>query len=85
MNRNQERVLSDVMISDIKDAIYTDLRDSDELWVLVDNIMNAYLANDWNEFGKTATENIEAYEDNIIAELNTELMEDSFDQAENGN
>jgi hypothetical protein len=86
MNRNQERVLSDAMIYDIKNKIYTSIRMNNvELWILVDNIVNTYLTDDWDSFKQTMTDNIEYYEDEIITELNTQLMEDSFNQAENGN
>jgi IS1 family transposase len=54
-----------------------------ELWILVDNIVNTYLTDDWDSFKQTMTDNIEHYEDEIITELNTQLMEDSFNQAEN--
>lgn len=84
MNRNQERVLSDAMIYDIKNKIYTSIRMNNvELWILVDNIVNTYLTDDWDSFKQTMTDNIEYYEDEIITELNTQLMEDSFNQAEN--
>jgi hypothetical protein len=86
MNRNQERVLSDAMIYDIKNKIYTSIRMNNvELWILVDNIVNTYLTDDWDSFKQTMTDNIEYYEDEIITELNTQLMEDSFNQAENDN
>jgi hypothetical protein len=84
MSRNNERVLSDAMIYDIKNKIYTSIRMNNvELWILVDNIVNTYLTDDWDSFKQTMTDNIEYYEDEIITELNTQLMEDSFNQAEN--
>jgi uncharacterized protein YbaP (TraB family) len=84
MNRNQERVLSDAMILDIKDSMFIDLVNvPDSVYHLVDSMMNAYLTDDWDSFKQTMTENIEHYEDQIITELNTQLMEDSFNQAEN--
>jgi uncharacterized protein YbaP (TraB family) len=84
MNRNQERVLSDAMILDIKDSMFIDLVNvPDSVYHLVDSMMNAYLTDDWDSFKQTMTDNIEYYEDQIITELNTQLMEDSFNQAEN--
>ena len=79
MSRNNERVLSDAMITDIKDQMFTDLRnDPETVWALIDGIMDSYLTNDYSIF----TEIIEDYEDEIITELNTQLMEDSFNQNE---
>jgi uncharacterized protein YbaP (TraB family) len=84
MNRNNERVLSDQMISDIKDSIFIDLiNEPDSVYHLVDSMMNAYLTDDWDSLKQTITENIEHYEDEIILTLNMELTEDSFNQAEN--
>ena len=84
MSRNNERVLSDAMIYDIKNKIYTSIRMNNvELWILIDNIVNTYLTDDWDSFKQTMTDNIEYYEDEIITELNTQLMEDSFNQKEN--
>ena len=84
MSRNKERVLSDQMISDIKDSIFIDLiNEPDSVYHLVDSMMNAYLTDDWDSLKQTITENIEHYEDEIILTLNMELTEDSFNQAEN--
>ena len=86
MNRNQERVLSDEMILDIKDSMFIDLVNvPDSVYHLVDSMMNAYLTDDWDSLKQSITENIEHYEDEIILTLNMELTEDSFNQAENGN
>ena len=86
MSRNNERVLSDAMILDIKDSMFIDLVNvPDSVYHLVDSMMNAYLTDDWDSLKQTITENIEHYEDEIILTLNMELMEDSFNQAENGN
>jgi hypothetical protein len=80
MSRNNERVLSDAMIVDIKDQMFTDLRnDPETVWALIDGLMDSYLTNDYSIF----TEIIEDYENEIITELNTQLMEDSFNQADN--
>jgi predicted component of type VI protein secretion system len=86
MNRNQERVLSDAMILDIKDSMFIDLVNvPDSVYHLVDSMMNAYLTDDWDSLKQAITENIEHYEDEIILTLNMELIEDSFNQAENDN
>ena len=86
MSRNNERVLSDQMISDIKDSIFIDLiNEPDSVYYLIDDVMNAYLTNDWSTIKETMTEIIEATEDDILLTLNMELTEDAFNQAENGN
>ena len=80
MSKNNERVLSDAMIADIKEAIYVDLKnDPETVWALIDGLMDSYLTDDYSIF----TEIIEDYENEIITELNTQLMEDSFNQVEN--
>jgi hypothetical protein len=82
MSKNKERVLSDAMITDIKEAMYIDLKnDPETVWALIDGLMDSYLTNDYSIF----TEIIEDYENEIITELNTQLMEDSFNQTENDN
>jgi hypothetical protein len=76
MSRNNERVLSDAMITDIKDQMFTDLRnDPETVWALIDGLMDSYLTNDYSIF----TEIIEDYESDIILTLNMELNEDSND------
>ena len=86
MSRNNERVLSDKLISDIQELMYQDLRNNpDSVYTLVDNMMNAYLTGEWGSFGGVVSDIIEDYEDDIIKTLNMELMEDSFNQAENDN
>ena len=83
MSRNQERVLSDQMISDIKDQIFKELENPLNQFALVDAIMNAYLTDDWDSFKQVIIENIEHYEDDILLTLNMELTEDSLNQSEN--
>ena len=79
MSKNNERVLSDAMITDIKEAMYIDLKnDPETVWALIDGLMDSYLTDDYSIF----TEIIEDYENEIITELNTQLMEDSFNQNE---
>ena len=83
MNRNQERVLSDAMILDIKDSMFIDLVNvPDSVYHLVDSMMNAYLTDDWSTIKETMIEIIEATEDDILLTLNMELIEDSFNQNE---
>ena len=82
MSRNNERVLSDQMISDIKDQIFKELENPLNQFALVDAIMNAYLTDDFESFKQTIVDNIEHYEDEIILTLNMELNEDSFNQNE---
>jgi hypothetical protein len=80
MSRNNERVLSDAMITDIKDSMFTDLRnDPETVWALIDGLMDSYLTNDYSIF----TEIIEDYENEILLTLNMKLKEDAFNQSEN--
>ena len=84
MSRNQERVLSDAMIFDIKKAIYTDLKkESEGTFEMINVMMHCYLTNDWDNFKQFTTEVIETYEDEIIATLNMEIREDLENQNEN--
>jgi hypothetical protein len=78
MSRNNERVLSDMMISDIKDQIFKELENPDNQCALVDAMMDAYLTNDFESLKQTIIQNIEHYEDDIILTLNMELTEDSY-------
>ena len=77
MSRNNERVLSDAMISDIKEQMFKDLENPDGQCAFVDAIMDMYLTDDFESFKQTIIENIEHYEDDIILTLNMELNEDS--------
>ena len=79
MSRNQERVLSDAMIQDIKAGLFGDLEWSGERNTLIDSMMNAYLTDDFESLKQTIIENIEHYEDEIILTLNMHLNEDSYD------
>lgn len=79
MSRNQERVLSDAMITDIKAELFGELEWSDNRNSLIEAMMNAYLTDDWNSFKNFATDIIESYEDDIILTLNMHLNEDSHD------
>ncbi len=79
MSRNNERVLSDIMISDIKSKMLDDLDTNDTKCMFVDTIMDMYLTDDFESFRQIIIENIEHYEDDIILTLNMELNEDSYD------
>ena len=83
MSRNQERVLSDAMIQDIKAELFGELEWGYEREILIDAMMNAYLTDDWDSFKQSTIETIEAYEDDIIATLNMEIREDLDNQNEN--
>ena len=83
MSRNQERVLSDQMISDIKAEMFSELEWSDARNELTEAMMNAYLTDDFDSLKQVIVDAIEHYEDEIILTLNMELNEDSFNQAEN--
>jgi hypothetical protein len=78
MSRNNERVLSDAMITDIKVELFGELEWNDNRNQLIDSMMNAYLTDDWDSFKQVITENIEHYEDDILLTLNMELKEDSY-------
>jgi len=78
MSRNNERVLSDIMISDIKSKMLDDLDTNDGKCTFVDTIMDMYLTDDFESFRQIIIENIENYEDDIILTLNMELNEDSY-------
>jgi chloramphenicol O-acetyltransferase len=79
MSRNQERVLSDVMIHDIKERMFRELENPDAQCLFVDTIMDMYLNDDFESFKQIIIENIEHYEDDILLTLNMELKEDSYD------
>jgi len=79
MSRNQERVLSDAMITDIKAKLFSELEWTVERTDLINAIMDAYLTDNWDSFKQMITEVIEDYEDDIILTLNMELNEDSYD------
>ena len=78
MSRNNERVLSDMMISDIKSEMLNELDTNDAKCVFVDAMVDAYLTDDFESLKQTIIQNIEHYEDEIILTLNMELTEDSY-------
>jgi len=78
MSKNNERILSDAMISDIKSEMLDELDISnDAKCVVVNAMMDAYLTDDWDSFKEFVTNLIEHYESDIILTLNMELNEDS--------
>jgi hypothetical protein len=82
MSRNQERVLSDAMITDIKAHLFSELEWTIERTDLINAIMDAYLTDDWDSFKQMITETIEDYEDDILLTLNMEIREDLENQNE---
>jgi hypothetical protein len=81
MSRNQERVLSDAMITDIKAELFGQLEWNDNRNDLINALMNAYLTDDFDSFKEFITEVIESYESDIILTLNMQLNEDTYDNA----
>jgi len=81
MSRNNERVLSDQQIKDITAQVANDLvKYANES---ADTLVDHYLRGDAEGLLEMITNWIEGAEDEIITELNTQLMEDSFNQIEN--
>ena len=79
MSRNNERILSDAMISDIKSKMLDDLDTNDGKYTFIDTIMDMYLTDDFESFRQIIIENLEHYEDDILLTLNMELNEDNND------
>ena len=79
MSRNNERILSDAMITDIKSKMLDDLDTNDGKCIFVDTIMDMYLTDDFESFKQIIIENLEHYEDDILLTLNMELNEDNND------
>ena len=77
MSRNQYRLLNDQQIADIKKQITSDLKQySDES---AEVLMNFYLTEDADGLFDTVKDWVETAEDEIIRQLNSDLIEDSFD------
>ena len=76
MNRNHTRVLSEQQIKDITEQVAYDLKKypSESAEVLV----NLYLQNDIQGMFEAINDWIETAEDEVKRQLNTDLMEDSF-------
>ena len=79
MSRNNVRILSDAMITDIKSKMLDDLDTNDGKCIFVDAIMDMYLTDDFESFKQIIIENLEHYEDDILLTLNMELNEDNND------
>jgi hypothetical protein len=77
MSRNQYRLLNDQQIADIKKQIASDLKQySDES---AEILMNFYLTEDANGLFDTVKDWVETAEDEVIRQINSDLIEDSFD------
>ena len=78
INRNHTRVLSDQQIKDITSQVAYDLvRYANES---ADTLVDHYLRDDAEGLLEIITNWIEAAEDSVLDELNTQLNEDSFKQ-----
>ena len=77
MSRNQYRLLNDQQIADIKKQIASDLKQySDES---AEVLMNFYLTEDTDGLFDIVKDWVETAEDEVIRQLNSDLIEDSFD------
>lgn len=76
MNRNQYRLLNDIQIADIISQVAYDLVNykTETAEAFIDH----YLRGDAEGLFKLISEWVEAAEDEVKRQLNTELMEDSF-------
>jgi hypothetical protein len=77
MNRNQHRLLNDIQIVDITSQVAYDLSKYKNETAEV--LMDHYLRGDVEGLFAIVSEWIEVADDEVIRQLNTELMEDSFD------
>ncbi len=77
MNRNQHRLLNDIQIADITSQVAYDLVQYKT--ETAEALMDHYLRGDVEGLLAIVSEWIETAEDEVIRQLNTELMEDSFD------
>ena len=78
MNRNNYRLLSDAMIKDITKQVSLDLvKYADET---ADTLVDHYLRGDAEGLMVLVSSWIEGAEDEVIDEINTQLMEDSYNQ-----
>ena len=77
MSRNQYRLLNDQQIANIKKQIASDLKQySDES---AEVLMNFYLTEDTDGLFDIVKDWVETAEDEVIRQLNSDLIEDSFD------
>jgi hypothetical protein len=82
-NRNQHRLLNEHQIKDITAQVAYDLiKYSQES---ADTLVDHYLRGDVEGLFVIISSWIEQAEDDVITELNTQLMEDSFRQNEDDN
>jgi hypothetical protein len=80
INRNHTRVLSDQQIKDITSQVAYDLvRYANES---ADTLVDHYLRDDAEGLLEIISDWIEAAEDAVLDEINTQLSEDSFKQAQ---
>jgi len=81
-NRNQHRLLNDQQIKDISKQVATDLiKYSQET---ADTLVDHYLRGDAEGLLEIVSNWVESAEDQVIDQLNQELIEESFKQAEDG-
>jgi len=82
-NRNQHRLLNEHQIKDITVQVAYDLiKYANES---ADTLIDHYLRGDAEGLFEIISQWIEAAEDDVITELNTQLNEDSFRQSEDDN
>jgi hypothetical protein len=82
-NRNQHRLLNEHQIKDITAQVAYDLiQYANES---ADNLVDHYLRGDAEGLFEIISTWIETAEDEVIRQLNTDLMEDSFKQSEDDN
>jgi hemerythrin-like domain-containing protein len=79
-NRNQHRLLNDQQIKDITSQVAYDLvRYANET---ADTLVDHYLRGDAEGLLEMVSSWIEAAEDDVLDEINTQLNEDSFKQSQ---
>ncbi len=82
-NRNQHRLLNEHQIKDITAQVAYDLiKYANES---AETLIDHYLRGDAEGLFEIISQWIEAAEDDVITELNTQLNEDSFRQSEDDN
>jgi len=77
MSRNQERLLSDAMITDIGNQMSEEIKDKDTRDTLMCVLLAHYLQQDKDSLLEFINEWIEEVEDDILLTLNMELKEDT--------
>ena len=77
MNRNHTRVLNEQQIKDIAEQLAYDLKQYP--LELADTLIDHYLRGDAEGLFEVITNWVELAEDEVRRQLNTNLMEDSFD------